>query len=132
MMLFFMYFDDATMQNRESEAFHYQACVADLMHMLGSPWATEKSQVSAHIGDFLGLMHDVSRANEGILLFWPRESLVTKVLSIIRMAREAGLHADTASKLYGVANFIETGMYSRIGRPGSGPSRIGKKKGHGI
>jgi hypothetical protein len=118
MMLFSMYFDDATMQNWESEAFHSQACVADLMQLLGSPWATEKSQASAHIGDFLGLMHDLSRASEGVLLFWPRESLVTKVLSIIRIARETGLHSGTASKLYGVANFIETGMYSRIGRAG--------------
>ena len=30
MMLFSMYFDDATMQDWESEAFHSQACVADL------------------------------------------------------------------------------------------------------
>ena len=118
MMFFSMYFDDATMQDWESEAFHSQACVADLMQMLGSPWATQKSQSSAYIGDFLGLMHDVSRAEQGILLFRPRDSLVTKVLSIICIAREAGLHAGMASKLYGVANFIETGMYSRVGRAG--------------
>ena len=118
MMLFSMYFDDATMQNWESEAFHSQACVADLMQVLGSPWATEKSQSSIHIGDFLGLMHDVSLAKAGIVLFWPRDSLVSKVLSIIGIAREAGLHPGMASKLYGVSNFIETGMYSRVGRAG--------------
>jgi len=37
MMLFSMYFDGATMQDWESEAFHSQACVADLMRSLGSP-----------------------------------------------------------------------------------------------
>ena len=118
MMLFSMYFDDATMQDWESEAFHSQACVADLMQMLGSPWAPAKSQASSQGGDFLGLLHDVSRAEEGVVRFWPRESLVTKILSIISIAREVGLPAGMASKLYGVANFIETGMYARIGRAG--------------
>jgi len=118
MMLFSMYFDDATMQDWESEAFHSQACVADLMQILGSPWAPEKSQVTSQVGDFLGLMHDVSHAEEGVVQFWPRDSLVSKVLSIISIAKEVGLPAGTASKLFGIANFIETGMYSRIGRAG--------------
>ena len=118
MILFSMYFDDATMQNWDSEAFHSQACVADLMQALGSPWAKEKSQSHTYIGDFLGLMHDVSRAENGTVLFWPRDSLVSKVLSIISIAREVGLHSGMASKLDGVSNFIETGMYSRVGRAG--------------
>ena len=118
MLLFSMYFDDATMQDWESEAFHSQACVADLMQILGSPWAPVKSQACGAVGDFLGLMHDVSRAEEGIVRFWPRESLVAKVLSIVGMAKEVGLPAGVASKLYGVANFIETGMYARVGRAG--------------
>ena len=41
-----------------------------------------------------------------------------KILSIISIAREVGLPPGVASKLYGVANFIETGMYARIGRAG--------------
>jgi len=88
------------------------------MQLLGSPWAPAKSQVSSSVGDFLGLMHDVSRAEEGVVRFWPRESLVAKVLGIINMASEVGLPAGVASKLYGVANFIETGMYARVGRAG--------------
>ena len=118
MMLFSMYFDDATMQDWKSEAFHSQACAANLMQVLGSPWSPAKSQVSRPVGDFLGLMHDVSRAEEGIVRFWPRETLVTKVLSTINMAGEVGLPAGIASKLYGVSNFIETGKYGRIGRAG--------------
>ena len=118
MVLFSMYFDDATMRDWQSEAFHSRACVAEFMQLLGSPWAEAKSQVCSSEGDFLGLMHDVSRAEEGVIRFWPRESLVTKVLSLIEIAREVGLTAGTASKLYGVANFIETGMYARVGRAG--------------
>ena len=118
LMLFSMYFDDATMQDWKSEASHSQACVADLMKVLGSPWSPAKTQACGQEGDFLGLMHDVSRTDEGIVRFWPRESLVDKVLSIIKIAREVRLPAGVASKLYGVSNFIETGMFGRIGRAG--------------
>ena len=34
------------------------------------------------------------------------------------MAKEVELPAGVASKLYGVANFTETGMFARIGRAG--------------
>ena len=71
-----MYFDDATMQDWESEAFHSQACVANLMVVLGSPWAPVRSQNISQEGDFLGLIHDVSQAKEGVVHFWARESLV--------------------------------------------------------
>ena len=88
MMLFSMYFDDATMQDWESEAFHSQACAADLMVLLGSPWAPAKSQSSSIEGDFLGLIHDVSQVEElGAVYFWPREVLAIKIASIISIAR---------------------------------------------
>ena len=119
MMLFSMYFDDATMQDWESEAFHSQACAADLMVLLGSPWASAKTQSSSIEGDFLGLIHDVSRVEElGAVFFRPRGALAVKISSIIRIAREVGLPAGTASKLFGISNFTETGMYGRIGRAG--------------
>ena len=117
-VLFSMYFDDATMQDWSSEANHSQSCVADLMTLLGSPWSPSKTQTSSQEGDFLGLLHDVSRAEEGLVSFWPRESLVIKVLNIISIAKEVGLPPGVASKLYGVANFMETGMFARIGRAG--------------
>jgi hypothetical protein len=125
-LLFSMYFDDATMQDWSSEAIHSQSCAAELMHLLGSSWSPAKTQSSSQEGDFLGLMHDVSRASEGLISFWPRESLIVKVLNIIGIAREVGLTAGTASKLYGVANFIETGMFGRIGR--CGQSRTGRRR----
>ena len=98
--------------------FHSQACVANLMVILGSPWAPAKSQNTSQEGDFLGLLHDVSQAGKGVVHFWPRESLVAKTFSIINIAREVGFPPRAASKLYGVANFRETGMYARIGRAG--------------
>ena len=79
LLLFSMYFDDATMQDWVSEALHSQACVADLVQLLGSAWSPAKTQVCSPEEDFLGLMPDVSKAEEGIVRFWPRESLVTKV-----------------------------------------------------
>ena len=66
MVLFSMYFDDATMQDWQSEAFHSQACIAEFMQLMGSPWAEQKSRVCGNEGVFLGLMHDVSRAEEGV------------------------------------------------------------------
>ena len=90
MILFSMYFDDGTMQDWKSEAFHSQACVANLMVILGSPWAPAKSQNTSQEGDFLGLLHDVSQAGKGVVHFWPRESLVAKIFSIINIAREVG------------------------------------------
>ena len=77
-LLFSMYFDDSTMQDWSSEAIHSQSCVADFMKLLGSAWSPAKTQDSNQEGDFLGLIHDVSRASEGLVSFWPRESLISK------------------------------------------------------
>jgi hypothetical protein len=86
---------------------------------LGSPWASAKTQSSSIEGDFLGLIHDVSRVEElGAVFFRPRGALAVKISSIIRIAREVGLPAGTASKLFGISNFTEGGMYGRIGRAG--------------
>ena len=76
----------------------------------------------------MGLMHDVSRAEEGGISFWPKRSLVVRVLSIIGMTREVGLPTGVASKLYGVANFIETGMLARVGRAGPWAIKDRKKE----
>ena len=61
-------------------------------------------------------MHDVSRAEEGVIRFWPSESLVTKVHSSVSAAADAGLPAEVAPKLYGVANLSGTGIHARGGR----------------
>ena len=88
------------------------------MQLLGSPWAKEKSQPGNDLGDFLGLLHDLTHVQEGTIRFWPRAALVVKVSGMIWLAREAGLHSGSAAKLYGICNFLETGMFARIGRAG--------------
>jgi hypothetical protein len=88
------------------------------MDLLGSPWAPAKSQLAASGGDFLGLQHDFSEVGSGIISFWPRDTLITKVMDITGLALESGLPPGTAAKLYGVVNFLELGMFGRIGRAG--------------
>ena len=110
MVLFSMYFDDATMQDWADQIKDTQSCVGELMQLLGSPWALEKSQPGSDLGDFLGLVHDLSQVQLGTIRFWPREALIVKVSDIIALARQAGLHSGTAAKMYGITNFLETGF----------------------
>ena len=78
-----------------------------------------KTQNSSVEEDFLGLIHDVSMAEKlGAVYFCPRKALSEKISGIISIATEVGLPSGTASKLYGISNFTETGMYARIGRAG--------------
>ena len=70
--------DDDAMQDGRSEAFHSQAFVADLMHMLGSTGPQARSQVSRPLEDCLEWMHDVPRAEERIT---PSTSLAPELLS---------------------------------------------------
>ena len=117
-MLFSMYYDDASFQDWTTTADHAQEQLSKFMELLGAPWAPEKSQKCAPGANFLGLHHDCSRAHLGYVSFWPMPHLIEKVTNIIKVAREVGLGSGAASKLYGVTNFLETGMYSRVGRAG--------------
>ena len=118
MVLMSMYFDDATMQDWADSIHETQKCVGEFMKLLGSPWAREKSQPGSDRGDFLGLIHDLSDVQSGTIKFWPREALIKKVTGIIHVARESGLQSGVAAKLYGISNFLETGMFARVGRAG--------------
>eukprot|EP00435_Cladocopium_sp_Y103_P058656 s309_g20.t1 len=67
-------------------------------------------------GTFLGLTHDLSFiAETNIVKFWARERLHTKIQDIIQHAKEtSSLPKGVASKLYGIANFLEQGIYGRV------------------
>jgi len=117
-VLFSMYFDDGTLQEWEDSAVSCQEQLKELMELLGSPWAQAKTQRAAVEGDFLGLQHDLAQVSSGVIRFWPRETLIEKVDTIVELALQVGLPSGQASKLYGVTNFLETGMYGRIGRAG--------------
>jgi len=64
-------------------------------------------------GTFLDLTHDLSSINQsGYVKFWARAKLHDKV----RTARQTGhFTRGTAAKLYGIANFLEQGIYGRVG-----------------
>ena len=96
------------------------AAVAEFMELLGSPWAGGKSQAPGPKGDLLGLVHDFSDVAEGVIRFLPREALIDKVEGMIRIAEESGLHSGNAAKLYGVLNFLETGLFGRVGQGACG------------
>ena len=63
-------------------------------------------------GTFLGLTHDFSLINtDGVVTFWARERLHAKVRDILATCREQDkLTKGTASKLYGITNFLEQGI----------------------
>ena len=74
-------------------------------------------------GTFLGLDHDLSCAlSEGYVTFWARDRLFSKMEDLIRQA-EGGcgiegsntLRSGLASKMFGLMNFLEQGMYGRVG-----------------
>ena len=71
-------------------------------------------------GTFLGLTHDLSSINQtGHVQFWARERLHDKVRDMLATARVTGhFSRGAASKLYGLANFLEQGIYGRVGYGG--------------
>ena len=68
-------------------------------------------------GTFLGLDHDLSCAlSEGYVTFWARDRLFCKMEDLIRQAEGSNtLRSGLASKMFGLMNFLEQGMYGRVG-----------------
>ena len=111
------YFDDALISDWSSSKGSGQSAMANINKLLGTPFAEEKRQQMSSKGLFLGLDHDVSKAlNPGFVTFWARERLETKLTSIINSCQvQNKLPPGVASKIYGIANFLEQGIYGRIG-----------------
>ena len=85
--------------------------------LLGAPFAEEKRQGAAEVGTFLGLDFGLSEIHtHGRARFWVRERLEQKVLTFMRDARKSGKFTPgQAAKLYGMVNFLEHGLFGRIG-----------------
>lgn len=115
-----MYFDDATITDWASSKGSGQYAFEELNKLLGTPFLNEKKQTMAVSGTFLGLGHDLSHCmSAGVVHFWARDRLQSKMLDIINSARTSGsLTPGTAAKLYGVANFFEQGVWGRVGAGG--------------
>ena len=112
-----LYFDDATITDRADCRGSLQSSFGQLQTLLGTPFAAEKQQLMRSGATFLGLEHDLSEVpSRGRVTFWARDRIQKKLLDIIAQARyEQRLPSGTASKLYGVANFFEMGVWGRVG-----------------
>ena len=94
--------------------------VNQLCTLIGSPFAADKKQAMQSTGAFLGLTHDLGDINNtGHVKFWARSRLHVKARDIMSTARTTGKFTrGTASKLYGIANFLWQGIYGRVGYGG--------------
>ena len=115
-----LYFDDATITDLRSSKGSGQWAMNQLCKLIGSPFAEDKKQSMQSTGTFLGLTHDLDCINQtGHVSFWARERLHEKVRDLLHAARTTGhFSRGTASKLYGLANFLEQGIYGRVGYGG--------------
>ena len=97
-----------------------QQAFRDLNEIMGSPFAEDKRQDMAPTGTFLGLDFDLSQiSSDGTVAFWVRSRLQERVEDMLVTAERTGvLPPGVASKLYGVLNFLEQGMYGRVGTGG--------------
>ena len=69
-------------------------------------------------GNFLGLEFSPVTA-DGIVAFWVRARLHKKIEDMLATAKLTGvLPAGVAAKLYGILNFLELGIYGRVGTGG--------------
>ena len=114
-----LYFDDANIIDWSTTKGHGQHCFEQLNALLGTPFAAEKRQAMSPEGLFLGLHHNLQHVRQGFVTFWPRERLIEKMQTFVLDALASSqLTSGTASKIYGMMNFLEQGIYGRIGCSG--------------
>ena len=118
-ILLSMYFDDASYQDWTSCGQSAQYHLQRVLTALGRPFALAKRQEMSKEADFLGLQHSMERALEGVVEFWPRTSILTNLNRILVDAwLDNYLPPGMASKVYGMWNFLETGLWGHLGRAG--------------
>ena len=100
LVLVSMYFDDASIVDWKSSGGSGQASFNLLNELLSTPFASEKKQLMAEEGTFLGLVHQLQNClNSGRVTFWVKARLQDKLLDIIATARAEGrLTSGQASK----------------------------------
>ena len=119
-LLVSLYFDDAHLTDRSSGKGAGQQTFRGLNEIIGSPFAEDKRQDMAPAGTFLVLDFDLSQiSSDGTVAFWVRSRLQEKVEDMLATAERTGaMPPGVAPKLYGVLNFLEQGMYGRVGTGG--------------
>ena len=91
-----------------------------LKELLGTPFSDDKRHLMAATGTFLGLDFDMSPAmSRGTVAFFVGKRLVSKVGDLVTSILKARtLRCGLAFKLYGMLNFLELGMFGRVGAGG--------------
>jgi len=115
---FSIYFDDGTLQDWKSTARQAEANLAEHLDLLGSLWAEAKKQECLSNSNVLGLEHSVGAAHSGVMTVWPRTAPIEKAKHIMQQGSTHGFQRGIASKLRGHTNFLQGGMFRRIGRLG--------------
>ncbi|CAE7194368.1 unnamed protein product [Symbiodinium sp. CCMP2592] len=117
-----MYFEDAHLTDPASAKGSAQFAFSEVNKLLGSPFAEAKRQPMSTVGDFLGLEWDFRDVGcHHVVRFWVRSRLQAKVEGLLLQAeQDNSLPPGLASKLYGMLNFLEQGVYGRIGTGGIG------------
>ena len=123
-LLVSFYFDDARITDWRSAGGSGQWALEELNRLLGTPFSEDKKQPMAAQGLFLGLDHDLSQAlHDGVVSFCER--LHEKMSGMIEKVRtEEKLAPGLAAKIYGLANFLEMGVYGRVGCGGLGSTKM--------
>ena len=118
-----MYYDDAHLTDLESNGKSSQWSFGMLNAVLGTPFADEKQQPLSDKGTFLGLDCDFTEVgSDDHVQFWVRERLESKGAGMIRDAKSSGVVTPSqASKLYDTLNFLESGVFGRVGCGGLQP-----------
>ena len=114
------YYDDGTFQDWKTTATNSQEVLAQVMELIGYPFATAKRQGPSSTGDFLGLVHDLSSIEvDQQIHVWIRERLQVKIQDIMVTAQQTGqLYPGTAAKLYGCVTFLDQAVFGKIARAG--------------
>ena len=115
-----MYFGDAHLTDLVSNGPSSQWAFEELNVILGTLFADDKRQPFAASGTFLGLDYDFATIQKtNCVTVWARERLLTKTKGIIDTAKaEQRFSPAQAAKLYGLLNFLENGMFGRVGCEG--------------
>ena len=111
------YFDDWAVPELAIAKGVGQRSLQSLHLMLGVALEKKKRQQSSVRACYLGMLIDLSRAIDGIVIFSPKHTRCTKVLSRLARAKEEGkLNSTDSGGVAGKVAWIGQGLMARAGR----------------
>ena len=122
-LLWAMYVDDGQCTDLNYALGASKAVARSIFKATGAKLAEPKSTPMSGQNVFLGLCHDLTKVfRQGIIEFWPKESLTAKVVSMAEEAIQVGAEVTPAmaSKFRGVTGFTNHGMMGDLGKAVAG------------